>query len=68
VGFVLGSIMIVVGILILTDVLHLRAGLHPTFGTVFGVVVLLFGAYRIAVTDAKRRRDIRQMRNVEVDE
>lgn len=52
--------MSVAGLLILFGVLELRAGSNSSFGTLFGVVLLLFGLYRIAVTQGKRRRELRE--------
>ena len=62
VGYILGSIMIVVGILILTGVLQLQRELDPSLTTIFGIVIILYGFYRIAIVDTKRRREERDER------
>lgn len=59
-GYLLGGAMSVAGLLILFGVLELRAGNNSAFGTLFGVVLLLFGLYRIAVTQGKQRREMRE--------
>ncbi|MCE2502853.1 MAG: hypothetical protein J4G05_02165 [Chlorobi bacterium] len=60
IGYLLGGSMVLVGILILTGVFKLRATWDPLFETIFGIVVLLFGVYRIVITDTKRRQDERR--------
>lgn len=60
IGYLLGAAMVIVGILVLLGVLKLRAGDNSAFGTLFGLVLLLFGVYRIAVTQAKQRRELRE--------
>ena len=62
VGYVLGGALIVAGLLILTGLFRLRAAWDPLFATMFGLVVLLFGIYRIVITDTKRRRQEREER------
>lgn len=60
IGYLLGTAMVIVGLLVLLGVLKLRAGDNSAFGTLFGLVLLLFGVYRIAVTQAKQRRELRE--------
>ncbi|MCB0710709.1 MAG: hypothetical protein KDD67_00115 [Ignavibacteriae bacterium] len=56
IGYLLGGALVVAGILILTGLFKLRAAWDPLFATMFGIVTLLFGIYRIVLTDTKRRR------------
>lgn len=59
IGYVLGAVMIIVGALILTGFLELRFG-DPQSGallrTMFGIVLMLYGIYRISVSEMSRRR------------
>ena len=55
-GYVLGGLVLIAGLLIVSGVFKLRAAWDPLFATMFGLVTLLFGIYRIVVTDTKRRR------------
>ena len=57
IGYLLGGVMALAGILILSGFLKSRTTWDPLFGTIFGLVVLLFGIYRIVITDTKRRRE-----------
>lgn len=58
VGYILGVVMVVVGLLILGGVISSPEVWSPTLKTIFGLIVLLFGIYRIAVTETKRRRGV----------
>lgn len=59
VGYVLGVVMLLLGGAVLTGYLRLRTfdgeG-ADLFRIVFGVVLMLYGAYRIVLTDIQRRR------------
>ena len=56
VGYLLGAAMVVTGLLILAGLLRAPEQWDPTLGTIFGVIILLFGIYRLAMTETKRRR------------
>jgi len=59
VGYILGVAMVVMGILILSGFFQLRgteAGEMPLLQTVFGVVLLLYGLYRLVMTHMQRKR------------
>ena len=60
IGYLLGGALVVAGILILSGLFKLRAAWDPLFATMFGIVTLLFGVYRIVLTDTKRRRPRRE--------
>ncbi|MGE3801693.1 MAG: hypothetical protein AB7H80_11795 [Candidatus Kapaibacterium sp.] len=60
IGYLLGGALVVAGILILSGLFKLRAAWDPLFATMFGIVTLLFGIYRIVLTDTKRRRPRRE--------
>ncbi len=62
IGYILGSAMFVVGLLVLTGTIALKGETAPAFNTIFGVVILLFGLYRLVVTDSKRRQQMRKER------
>ncbi|HVK40793.1 MAG TPA: hypothetical protein VNA88_19830 [Candidatus Kapabacteria bacterium] len=59
IGYVLGAVMIIVGALILGGYFEPRFG-DPQSGallrTMFGIVLMLYGIYRIAVARMARRR------------
>jgi hypothetical protein len=59
IGYLLGAVMIVIGALILFGLVELRYG-DPQSGsmlrTMFGIVLVLYGIYRIAVSETARRR------------
>ena len=61
-GYVLGAAMLIIGLLILLGVFTLRTGEDSTFSTVFGLVLALFGVYRIVVTQSKQRQALRESR------
>ncbi|MBK8910954.1 MAG: hypothetical protein IPM61_06460 [Chlorobi bacterium] len=59
VGYILGVAMLVMGILILSGFFQLRgteAGQMSLLQTVFGVVLLLYGIYRLVMTNTQRKR------------
>lgn len=59
-GFLLGAVMFVVGVLVLLGFFKFRgsdAGSATMVRTIFGIVLLLYGIYRIAITDMQRRRE-----------
>lgn len=62
IGYLLGGAMLIAGILILLGVLKLRAGENTAFGTIFGLVLTLFGLYRIVVTQTRQRHEARESR------
>ncbi len=62
IGYLLGGAMVIVGLLVTLGRLTLRGDVDPMLGTVFGLVILLFGCYRLAVTDMKRRTEARERR------
>ena len=63
IGYLLGGAMVIIGLLVTIGQLTLRGDVDPMLGTVFGIVILLFGCYRLAVTDLKRRTEARQRRD-----
>lgn len=67
-GFILGAVMIVMGVLLVSGSLGFSGGPSPTLRVVFGVVVVLFGIYRIAITAAERQRRRRAARPTDDDE
>ena len=59
VGYILGVAMLVMGILILSGFFQLRgteAGQMSLLQTVCGVVLLLYGIYRLVMTNTQRKR------------
>ncbi|MCE7934570.1 MAG: hypothetical protein DYG96_08250 [Chlorobi bacterium CHB2] len=59
IGYILGVAMLVMGILILSGFFQLRgteAGQMSLLQTVFGVVLLLYGIYRLVMTNTQRKR------------
>ncbi|MBS1912467.1 MAG: hypothetical protein JST22_10815 [Bacteroidetes bacterium] len=61
-GYITGTIMFVVGVLVLMGVFDSRwslIGSAALIRNVFGVLALLYGIYRIVITDTHRRRDDR---------
>jgi hypothetical protein len=62
IGYILGSAMIVVGALVLFGFFEFRGSSGASgsmLRTVFGLVLLLYGIYRVAITDMQRRRQER---------
>lgn len=60
VGYLLGVVMFVVGLLVLLGYFQFRGSQGSSAAmvrTIFGIVLLLYGLYRIAVTDTRRRRE-----------
>lgn len=62
IGYLLGAAMVIIGLLVTIGQLTLRGEVDPMLGTIFGIVILLFGLYRLAVTDMKRRQQEREGR------
>jgi uncharacterized membrane protein HdeD (DUF308 family) len=62
IGYVLGAVMVIMGVLILSGFFALRweDGGDSTLRTVFGIVLLLYGVYRIVLTTMQRRRRERE--------
>lgn len=61
-GYITGMIMSVVGVLVLIGVFDSRwsvIGSTAVVRNVFGTLALLYGIYRIVITDTHRRRDER---------
>jgi Short repeat of unknown function (DUF308) len=61
-GYVLGSVMVIVGALVLVGYFDFRGSGGESgslLRTVFGLVLLLYGIYRLAVTETQRRRQER---------
>jgi hypothetical protein len=59
IGYILGAVMTVLGALVLLGFFELRSA-DPASGamlrTMFGIVLMLYGIYRIAVSEMTRRR------------
>ena len=60
IGYVLGSAMGVIGIIVLAGFITLQGDVDPIFNTAFGAMILLFGIYRLVVTEAKRKQKERE--------
>jgi uncharacterized membrane protein HdeD (DUF308 family) len=59
IGYILGAVMIIAGALVLSGYFELRWAADDggtLLRTMFGIVLVLYGIYRIAVTDTARRR------------
>ncbi len=59
IGYVLGTVMLFIGLLVLTGALTFRGMEGAEGGTlrvVFGIVLMLYGIYRISFTEMQRRR------------
>ncbi len=61
-GYIFGTAMAIAGVLILTGFLKLEGsnGDDHAFGTIFGLVLLLLGIYRLAMTEGKRKAMLRE--------
>lgn len=61
VGYVLGSAMVIVGALVLFGFFEFRFGGESSsmLRTIFGIVLLLYGFYRLSITQMQRRREER---------
>lgn len=61
-GYFVGVVALVVGVMILTGYLHFR-GMEDTDSSmlriVAGIVALLYGVYRLVATEAQRKREAR---------
>lgn len=65
-GYVFGTLMFLAGIAVLTGLLQLRNDeSSPMLATVFGVVLLLLGIYRLVLTRVKHQREDRERRVTE---
>lgn len=62
IGYILGGAMIIMGSLVLFGFFQLRgdSGGSTMLRTVFGIVLLLYGIYRIVLTTMQRRRKERE--------
>jgi len=58
IGYILGAVMVVLGSSVVAGLFDSRGGMfaEPTARTVFGVVLILYGIYRIGVAYQARRR------------
>jgi len=60
IGYILGSAMVIVGVLVMAGFFEFRGGESSSMlRTVFGIVLLLYGIYRLAITQMQRRREER---------
>lgn len=58
IGYLLGIVMLALGVMVLAGALDFRWGQgDTTLRTVFGVVLALYGVYRLVVTDTQRRKE-----------
>lgn len=66
-GYIFGTAMAIAGVLILTGFLKLQGsnGDDHAFGTIFGLVLLLLGIYRLAMTEGKRKALLRESKSNE---
>ena len=70
-GYIFGTAMTVAGVLILTGYLKLQGsnGDDHAFGTIFGLVLLLLGIYRLVMTQGKTQSNApRESRQCKVKE
>lgn len=62
IGYVLGVVMFVVGLLVLVGFFEFR-GSNAEGGemlrVIFGIVLMLYGLYRVSITEMQRRREQR---------
>lgn len=56
IGYILGGMMVIMGALILLGFFEFQADTVPMLRIMFGLVLLLYGIYRITVTEMARRR------------
>ncbi len=62
-GYVLGSAMFLVGVLVLLGFFQFQGSMEEagnTLRVIFGIVLMLYGIYRISITETQRRRAGRQ--------
>jgi uncharacterized membrane protein HdeD (DUF308 family) len=62
VGYILGAVMLVMGVLVIAGFFQFRGGAmgeSSMLRNVFGLVLILYGIYRIAITESQRRREER---------
>lgn len=57
-GYILGIVMLVVGVLVLLGQFGFQGDLSGNLPvrTIFGLVLILYGIYRLAITEMQRRR------------
>jgi hypothetical protein len=59
IGYILGTVMLITGVLVLSGVLFRFQTVPPEGGnmlrTVFGIVLVLYGLYRLVLTEMQRR-------------
>ena len=58
IGYILGTVMIVVGLLVLLGYFQFQGSAEEgsdMLRTVFGIVLMLYGIYRISITEMQRR-------------
>ena len=59
IGYILGTVMFFVGLLVLLGFFQFQGSMEDTGSTlrvVFGIVLMLYGVYRISITETQRRR------------
>ncbi len=62
VGYILGIVMLIMGVLVISGVFDFQRGSmeeSPMLRTIFGLVLILYGIYRLAITQTQRRREER---------
>lgn len=62
IGYILGSAMVIVGALVLFGFFQFRGSAGDSASmlrTIFGIVLMLYGIYRLAITQMQRRREER---------
>lgn len=62
VGYLLGTAMLIVGVLVMAGFFQFQRGAlgdSSMLRNVFGLVLILYGIYRIAITESQRRREER---------
>ena len=59
IGYILGTVMFFMGLLVLLGYFQVQRAMGEggeTLRIVFGIVLMLYGIYRIAITETQRRR------------
>jgi len=62
VGYILGTVMLIMGSLVIAGFFDFQRGSmdeSPMLRTIFGLVLILYGIYRLAITETQRRREER---------
>lgn len=62
IGYILGIVMFILGLLILVGFFEFRGSTGESgemLRTIFGIVLMLYGLYRLSITEMQRRRDQR---------